>query len=166
MSYQESSSLSQGLHSVTEKYHIKHKKRIARTFKVFAPLVLICVLAIGRVLLWSLVLLAWHFCAHWFLVYLYSGYFASMILCFFFASNSLVFGYRPGNLMLNTIAREPVIGCSFWSEEITDQSEDGNRQYFYCSFFFGHHLCFGCWWGTCVQVWCLFAHSSVLAIYW
>ena len=51
MSSQVSIRLSQGLYSVTEKYHINQKKRISRTFTVFAPLVLICVLAIGRILI-------------------------------------------------------------------------------------------------------------------
>ena len=39
---------SQDVYSVAEKYQMKQKKRITRTFTVFAPFVLICVLAIGR----------------------------------------------------------------------------------------------------------------------
>ena len=44
---------SQDVYSVAEKYQMKQRKRITRTFTVFAPFVLICGLAIGRVLLCS-----------------------------------------------------------------------------------------------------------------
>ena len=57
MSSQVSSNLShQGLYSVTDKCQIKQKKIIARTFTVFATLVLIYILAIGTVILCSSVL--------------------------------------------------------------------------------------------------------------
>jgi hypothetical protein len=78
MASQYDSDRSQDVYSVAEKYQMKQKKRITKTFTVFAPFVLICVLAICRVLLCSSVF------------WLFVGYFC----------DHLCFGYCYGTLVL------------------------------------------------------------------
>ena len=54
---QDMGTVARDMGTVAQKFHLQQKKRITRTFTVFAPFVLVCVLAIGKTQTMSIVVL-------------------------------------------------------------------------------------------------------------